>query len=91
MQRQENRCGLFSPSIVHEVVCCAVIDYDALRVEVKHVFVEKIDEVRFALSRLQKAQRAAEQTLDMCEELLQQCFNVCCSKWMSRYEKVCGD
>ena len=54
--------------------CYAVIDYDALRVEFKHVFVEKIDEVRFALSRLQKAQRVAEQTLDMCDHLLEQCL-----------------
>ena len=43
----------------------AVIDYDVLRMELKEVFTEKVDEVRFALSRLQKAQRAAEQALDM--------------------------
>ena len=74
MQRQENRCGFFSFTIVRDMFCYAVIDYDALRVELKHVFAEKIDEVRFALSRLQKAQRVAEQTFDMCEDLLQQCL-----------------
>ena len=42
-----------------------VVDYDAVRAELKGAFAAKVDEVRSVLSRLQKAQRAAEQALDM--------------------------
>ena len=44
-----------------------MVDYDVVRAELKHVFVEKVDEVRSAIAKLQKAQRAAEQALDMYE------------------------
>ena len=43
----------------------AVVDYDVVRAEMKGAFAGKVDEVRSVLSRLQKAQRAAEQALDM--------------------------
>ena len=61
--RQEHDLGL--PQLTNaQFSFVAVIDYDAVRADMKLVFAEKINEVRSAISRLQKAQRAAEQALD---------------------------
>ena len=43
----------------------AVVDYEALRVEARNLFASKIEEVRGSIATMQKAQRAAEQALDM--------------------------
>ena len=43
----------------------AVVNYDALRVAAKHSFVEQTGLARAYVSKLQKAQRAAEKALDM--------------------------
>ena len=44
----------------------AAVDYEALRVEARNLFASKIEEVRGSIATMQKAQRAAEQALDMC-------------------------
>ena len=44
----------------------AAVDYEALRLQARSVFASKIEEVRGSIGRMQKAQRAAEQALDMC-------------------------
>lgn len=44
----------------------AAADYEALRLQARGVFASKIEEVRGSISSMQKAQRAAEQALDMC-------------------------
>ena len=43
----------------------AAVDYEALRVEARNLFASKIEEVRGSIATMQKAQRAAEQALDM--------------------------
>ena len=45
-----------------------VVDYDAVRKETASAFEEKIVEVRGLVAKLQKTQRAAEQTLDQYEK-----------------------
>ena len=45
-----------------------VVDYDAVRKETASAFDEKIVEVRGLVAKLQKTQRAAEQTLDQYEK-----------------------
>ena len=67
-----------------------VVDYDALRKSTAAVFDVKIQEVKGLVAKLQKTQRAAEQTLEKC---------ACCSlhatsfgdlAWICRrYEKSC--
>ena len=44
----------------------AAVDYEALRLQARSVFDSKIEEVRGSIGSMQKAQRAAEQALDMC-------------------------
>jgi hypothetical protein len=44
----------------------AAVDYEALRLQARSVFASKIEEVRGSIATMQKAQRAAEQALDMC-------------------------
>ena len=46
----------------------AAVDYEALRVEARNLFASKIEEVRGSIATMQKAQRAAEQALDMFVE-----------------------
>ena len=43
-----------------------VVDYDALRKSTAAVFDVKIQEVKGLVEKLQKTQRAAEQTLEKC-------------------------
>ena len=43
-----------------------VVDYDAIRAEASGLFADKVKDVRAYVTRLQKAQRAAEQELDRC-------------------------
>ena len=43
-----------------------VVDYDALRKSTAAVFDVKIQEVKGLVAKLQKTQRAAEQTLEKC-------------------------
>lgn len=43
-----------------------VVDYDAMRKNLAAVFDGKIEEVRGLVTKLQKTQRAAEQTLEKC-------------------------
>ena len=43
-----------------------VVDYDALRKNTAAVFDAKVQEVRGLVEKLQKTQRAAEQTLEKC-------------------------
>ena len=67
-----------------------VVDYDALRKSTAAVFDVKVQEVKGLVAKLQKTQRAAEQTLEKC---------ACCSlhatsfgdlAWICRrYEKSC--
>ena len=47
----------------------AAVDYEALRVEARNLFASKIEEVRGSIATMQKAQRAAEQALDMSFQL----------------------
>ena len=48
------------------LICAApVTDYDALRAQAKSMRTSKITEVRKLVSKLQKAQRAAEDALDL--------------------------
>ena len=61
MEDKHNAC-CFVPLRCFSV---AVVDYDVVRAEMKGAFAGKVDEVRSVMSRLQKAQRAAEQALDM--------------------------
>ena len=42
------------------------IDYDSIRAEAAGLFADKVKDVRAYVTRLQKAQRAAEQELDRC-------------------------
>lgn len=44
----------------------AAVDYETLRLQARSVFASKIEEVRGSIATMQKAQRAAEQALDMC-------------------------
>ena len=44
----------------------AAADYEALRLQANSIFASKIEEVRGSIAAMQKAQRAAEQALDMC-------------------------
>jgi len=53
-----------SPGAANWAYCSAVTDYDAIRAEVAGLFSDKVRDVRSYVSRLQKAQRAAEQELD---------------------------
>lgn len=46
--------------------CAPVVDYDALRKEVATVFADKAVEVQGWVAKLQRTQRAVEQTLDKC-------------------------
>jgi len=46
--------------------CAPVVDYDALRKDVAAVFADKTVEVQGWVAKLQKTQRAVEQTLDKC-------------------------
>jgi hypothetical protein len=46
------------------VFCVAVVDYDAMRKDMAAVFEGKIQVVRGLVTKLQKTQRAAEQTLE---------------------------
>ena len=73
----------------------AAVDYEALRLQARSVFASKIEEVRGSIGRMQKAQRAAEQALDMCvasspivppmpAELFVATCSACC-----RYERSC--
>ena len=49
------------------IMCFAtVVDYDALRKSTAAVFDVKIQEVKGLVEKLQKTQRAAEQTLEKC-------------------------
>ena len=48
--------------------CTQVVDYDAFRVAARGVLESKVGEVRGYVSKLQKAQRAAEEALDMYEK-----------------------
>jgi hypothetical protein len=54
----------------------AVVNYDALRVAAKHSFVEQTGLARAYVSKLQKAQRAAEKALDM-SALIANSLNFC--------------
>ena len=58
--------ALPSPSIsfATRVFCVAVVDYDAMRKDMAAVFEGKIQVVRGLVTKLQKTQRAAEQTLE---------------------------
>ena len=47
------------------MVRAAAVDYEALRLQARSVFAAKIEEVRGSIAKMQKAQRAAEQALDM--------------------------
>ena len=51
----------------------AAVDYEALRVEARNLFASKIEEVRGSIATMQKAQRAAEQALDMSFQLSYAC------------------
>ena len=44
----------------------AVADYDAMRKNMAAIFDKKVEEVRGLVTKLQKTQRAAEQTLEKC-------------------------
>ena len=69
--------GTFVPQVLHPrnilkgCVCCwgvvvrQVVNYDVLRATAKDSFADEIGEVRGYVSKLQKAQRAGEQALDM--------------------------
>ena len=48
--------------------CTPVVDYDALRVAANEVLEGKVGEIRGYVTKLQKAQRAAEEALDMYEK-----------------------
>ena len=50
--------------------CCvmAVVDYDVVRADAARAAEEKVGVVRGLVSKLGKAQRAAEATLDMCHK-----------------------
>ena len=45
----------------------AVVDYDAIRAQAHSLRISKVEEVRGLVSKLQKAQRAAEHALDLCD------------------------
>lgn len=44
---------------------CAVVDYDEVRLQHKRGIAQQIEHVRAYVAKLQKAQRAAEKTMDM--------------------------
>ena len=46
----------------------AVVDYDVVRADAARAAEEKVGVVRGLVSKLGKAQRAAEATLDMCHK-----------------------
>ena len=46
------------------IIFFSVVDYDAMRKSMATVFDGKIQEVRSLVTKLQKTQRAAEQTLE---------------------------
>ena len=47
--------------------CIAGADYEAIRAQAHRLRVDKVEEVRGLVSKLQKAQRAAEDALDLCD------------------------
>ena len=48
--------------------CAAVVNYDDLRLRAKASFAKQIEQARGYVSKLQKAQRAGEQALDMFQK-----------------------
>jgi len=48
--------------------CAPVVDYDAMRKSMAAVFDSKVQEVRSLVTKLQKTQRAAENTLEKYEK-----------------------
>lgn len=57
-------CAMRLPALF--VARLAAADYEALRLQANSMFASKIEEVRGSIAAMQKAQRAAEQALDMC-------------------------
>lgn len=53
-----------SPAAANWAYCSPTIDYDSIRAEAAGLFADKVKDVRAYVTRLQKAQRAAEQELD---------------------------
>ena len=49
--------------------CIAGVDYDAVRGQALRLRTAKIEEVKGLVSKLQKAQRAAEDALDLCDTI----------------------
>ena len=70
----------------------AAVDYEALRVEARSLFASKIEEVRGSIVSMQKAQRAAEQALDMlcCNRVVHAVRLVCIPLARCRYERSCA-
>ena len=48
------------------------MDYDAIRLQQKRGLAQQIANLRSYVEKMQKAQRAAEKTMDMCVELVSQ-------------------
>ena len=63
---QRRACALIASAGAIFMARFAAADYEALRLQARGVFASKIEEVRGSISSMQKAQRAAEQALDMC-------------------------
>ena len=60
--------GCIALEILHDPLfafSAPVADYDAARADAKHSFASSVDDVRGLVAKMQKAQRAAEQSLDM--------------------------
>ena len=67
-QRHMRRCAVLFAWRVGACCVMAVVDYDVVRADAARAAEEKVGVVRGLVSKLGKAQRAAEATLDMCHK-----------------------